>query len=370
MSSSLATLKPLLSSLQSASGTKNSTATIGSSGKPGKLNDLSANTGYSQSVTAVGTMASDSIDLAAGKLSNLSNHAKPWASVDAPPASSKSRRLFGIEIGGRNASSDSVYGNASNDIFELPGSIVTGHRSRTHDFALALPDPDAPSEEGEEYALDLDKISPGIPSPALLLPAAAAPPVSRGVPATPSRFALPPLRLPAAANKRLPPTPHSPVDSEQARAELDRRRSVSDVASSAGDGGAASSAPPSPSQYDDDEEEAEESKHNRSASRTSAHYLSSSPALSDYDVVVDERSAELGTTLDDAADEAAESATIHRRRGDNHMTFLADDSDEEASARRKSQGGVAATAVELQNLEPAARPKGRERTGTFDRWRT
>jgi hypothetical protein len=301
-------------------------------------------------------MQSDSIDITTGKLSSLSTHAKPWASVDIRPASSKSRRLFGIELDGGDSTTTSG-GYNGNSIFELPaaGAGAPKHISRTHDFALALPDPDAPSEEGEEYGCDLDKISPGIPSPALLLPGAA--PISsviRGghdielatVPApTVPRYAPPPLRLPT--NKRLPPTP-------AAAAELDRRRHSS-ISRASDD------APPS-SEYEDDDQH----HHHPTTTTTtinaqrprrpvSAHDLATSPprseygvALDDLDLVVDER--------DDAGD-AAESATIYRRRGDeNHMTFLADESDEEASAWRKSRG-----AVELRSLEPAH---------VQERWRT
>ena len=157
LASSLATLKPLISSLQSPTNAKKSTGGIGSSGKPGKLCDSSANTG-SESVTAVGTMQSDSIDLATGKLSSLSGHTKPWASVDVRPASSKPRRLFGIEFEGGS----SYDGNA---IFELPASGAAKHVSRTHDFALALPDPDAPSDDDDQYGLDLLRTSLADPEP-------------------------------------------------------------------------------------------------------------------------------------------------------------------------------------------------------------
>ena len=52
------------------------------------------------------------------------------------------------------------------------------------------------------------------------------------------------------------------------------------------------------------------------------------------------------------------------------MTFLADESDEEASPwHGPPQGAAAAAAVELQRVEPAHAK--RERGGAaFDRWRT
>jgi hypothetical protein len=275
-----------------------------------------------------------------GELSSLSGHAKPWASVDVCPASSQSRRLFGIELEG-GGSYD------SNAMFELPGSGAAKHVSRTHDFALALPDPDAPSDDGDECGLDLDRTSPAYPSPALLLPAAV--PVRSGArdvqlsAAATSRFVTPPLHT----NKRLPPTPSSPAAAEAPRPDLDRRRRSS---------ASVSGAPPS-SEYADDGDEAEARGRWR---RTSAHGLSVSPARSGCDAVLDDL---------DPAGEAAESATIHRRRGDeSHMTFLADESDEEASAGRRSEEGDAA-AVELLRVEPAH--VKRERGGAaFDRWRT
>jgi hypothetical protein len=317
--------------------------------------DFSANTGDSQSITAVGTVQSDT-DNTTGKLSSLSNHAKPWSSGDRPP-SSKSRRLFGIEIDSSN--------NYNDTISVLPGSGSTMHGSRAHDFALALPDPGAPDAD-DDY---LDKMSPGIPSPALLLPEAAAlaaalPPLSGGgprayrdvpvdrnvdlaLPKTPtsSRFALAPLRLSSTANKRLPPTPTGGADENQnktgdaPRSDLDRRR-VSTI-----DDGASESRP--------EEEEVEEEEDDK-RSPNSVHDLSSSPPQSDYDVVLDD-----------------ESSSLHRRRGDeSHMTFLVDESDEESW--RKSLGAAGGAEkqqnIELRSLEPAHVKE--QKRGAFDRWRT
>jgi hypothetical protein len=309
-------------------------------------------------------MQSDSIDLASGKLSSLSGgHAKqPWTAVDVlRPVSSKSRRLFGIEL-------EDGYNN--DNIFELPESGAAKHVSRSHDFALALPDPDVPSDEGEEYGLDLAKISPGIPSPALLLPPAAAIPVSSGFrdvapTSAPLRFAPPPLHLPST-NKRLPPTPTSPTAVvESSRADLDRRRrrSASVSGASVDD---ASGAPPS-SEYDEDEDVGDErvTKRDGSPRAPSARDgLSASPPQSAYDVVLDDLDDEEAPEEDGG--EAAESATIHRRRGDeNHMTFLADESDEETSAWRRSRG----SGVELRAVEPAHVRSGRGGAAS-DRWRT
>ena len=176
-----------------------------------------------------------------GNQSSLTVQAKPWASVDVRPAPSKSRPIISIELEG-GSSYD------SNGIFELPGSGAAKHASRTHDFALALPDPDAPSDDGDEYGLDLDRTSPGIPSPAFLLPAAAAP-VARAAPRRRRRASRPCPRarprtesLPAHALSS--PTAASAPRPDPGRAAAPRASGDDDA-----------SGPPPSSEYADDGDE-------------------------------------------------------------------------------------------------------------------